>query len=54
MRLIKNEKEIRDFLSVLRDRAAGGSPEIEQRVRAMLDDVKKHGDRAVRKYTETV
>jgi len=53
MRLIKNEKEIRDFLSVLRDRASGGSPEIEQRVRAILDDVKKHGDRAVRKYTKT-
>ncbi len=53
MRLIKNEKEIRDFLNVLRDRAAGGNPEIEQRVRAILDDVKKHGDRAVRKYTKT-
>jgi histidinol dehydrogenase len=53
MRLIKNEKEIRDFLNVLRDRAAGGSPEIERRVRAILDDVKKHGDRAVRKYTKT-
>ena len=53
MRLIKNEKELQDFLNVLRDRAAGGSPEIEQRVRAILDDVKKHGDRAVRKYTKT-
>ena len=53
MRLIKNEKEIGDFLNVLRDRAAGGNPEIEQRVRAILDDVKKHGDRAVRKYTKT-
>ena len=53
MRLIRNEKEIRDFLSVLRDRASGGSSEIEQRVRAILDDVKKHGDRAVRKYTKT-
>jgi histidinol dehydrogenase len=52
MRLIRNEKEIQGFLSVLRDRAAGGSPEIEQRVRAILDDVKKNGDRAVRKYTK--
>jgi histidinol dehydrogenase len=53
MRLIKNEKEIRDFLNVLRERASGGSPEIERKVRAILDDVKKHGDRAVRKYTKT-
>jgi len=53
MRLIKNEKEIQDFLKVLGDRASGGSPEIEQRVRVILGDVKKHGDRAVRKYTET-
>ena len=53
MRLIKTEKEIRDFLNVLRDRASGGSPEIEHGVRAILDDVKEHGDRAVRKYTKT-
>jgi len=51
MRLLKSEKEIRFFLNVLRDRAAGRSPEIEQRVRAILDDVRKHGDRAVWKYT---
>ena len=53
MQLIKNGKEIRDFLDVLKDRASGGSPEIEQSVRAILDDVKKRGDRAVRKYTKT-
>jgi histidinol dehydrogenase len=52
MRLIKTEKEIGNFLNVLRERASGGSPEIEQKVRAILDDVKKHGDRAVRKYTK--
>lgn len=52
MRLIKNEKEITDFLNILRERSSGGSREIEQRVKAILDDVKKHGDRAVLKYTK--
>ena len=53
MRLIKTEKEIGNFLKILRDRASGGSPEIEQGVRGILDAVKKNGDRAVRKYTKT-
>jgi histidinol dehydrogenase len=52
MRLIKTEKEINSFLTILRKRAAGASPEIEERVLTILDDVKKHGDRAVQKYTQ--
>jgi histidinol dehydrogenase len=50
MRILKNDREITAFLNALRERASGISLEIEQRVRSILDDVRKHGDRAVIKY----
>ena len=53
MKVIKNNKEIVAFCKVLRERASGSSPEIEQRVKAILDDVRKNGDRAVFNYTKT-
>jgi histidinol dehydrogenase len=51
MRRLKNKKEIDAFLKLLRERASGGSPEIEQKVREILDDVRNNGDKAVLKYT---
>jgi len=53
MRVIRTEQEKKAFLGRLRKRALGSSPEIEQRVRAILSDVRKCGDRAVLKYTRT-
>lgn len=52
MRTLKNKKEIDAFLKLLRERASGGSPEIEQKVREILDDVRNNGDKAVLKYTK--
>jgi len=52
MRILKTPEEIEAFFRILRDRASGVSQAIEQRVRAILDDVMKHGDRAVLKYTK--
>jgi histidinol dehydrogenase len=52
MRIIRNKKELADFLRVLKERASGVSPEIEQRVDAILGDVKINGDGAVLKYTK--
>ena len=52
MRIIRNKKELAGFLRVLKERASGVSPEIEQRVGAILGDVKINGDAAVLKYTK--
>jgi len=52
MRIIRNKKELDGFLRVLKERASGVSPEIEQRVGAILEDVKINGDGAVLKYTK--
>jgi histidinol dehydrogenase len=52
MRRLKNKKEIDAFLKLLRERASGGSPDIEQKVREILDDVRNNGDKAVLKYTK--
>ena len=51
MKILKNKKDVEDFLNLLRERAAGGSPEIEHKVRAILDDVKINGNKALLKYT---
>jgi histidinol dehydrogenase len=53
MRLIRTEREINAFFGLLKKRALGSSPEIDQRVRAILSDVRDYGDRAVLKYTKT-
>jgi len=52
MRIIRNNKELAAFLSVLKERASGINQEIEQRVKVILEDVRRNGDRAVLKYTE--
>ncbi len=51
MRIIKSNKEMAALLKLLKERAAGSKPEIEQRVKAILNDVRKDGDKAVLKYT---
>jgi len=50
MKIIKTKKNINAFLNVLKKRASGSSRKIEQRVKAILDDVRKNGNRAVLKY----
>lgn len=52
MRILKSKKEIDAFLKLLRERASGDSPEIEQKVREILNDVRNNGDKAVLKYTK--
>ena len=51
MRIIKNNKDVLAFLNVLRERGPGGSRDIEMKVKAILDDVRMNGDRAVLRYT---
>ncbi|MBE0426755.1 MAG: histidinol dehydrogenase [Nitrospirae bacterium] len=51
MRIIRKDKDIIAFLKILKERASGINYEIEQRVKAILDDVRSNGDKAVLKYT---
>jgi len=52
MRIIKSEKETLAFLQGLRERTPGASAQIEHRVKSIIDDVRKNGDKALLKYTE--
>src|SRR4030067_2624608 len=52
MRILKNKKDVNAFLKLLRERASGGSPEIEHKVRAILEDVRINGNKALLKYTK--
>lgn len=51
MRIIKNKKELEDFLKDLRKRASGLDTEVEKNVREILDNVRKKGDIALKEYT---
>lgn len=53
MRILKSDKEIAAFLNVLKNRACGGNQDIEQQVKEILHNVRRHGNRAVLKYTRT-
>jgi len=53
MKFIKSNKEIGDFLRTLKERALGINQDIEQKVKTILEDVKRNGDRAVLRYTKT-
>jgi histidinol dehydrogenase len=53
MRIIKKDRDILDFLKMLKRRTSGSSNEIEHRVKAILEDVRTKGDKAVLKYTRT-
>jgi histidinol dehydrogenase len=52
MRIINNNKQLQSFLKILRKRASGVSPDIENSVRDILADVRRKGDKAVSKYTK--
>ena len=52
MKILLSEKEMQSFFKVLRERASGRGQEVENRVRAILDDVRKTGDSAVLRYTK--
>jgi histidinol dehydrogenase len=52
MRVIRNKKDLSAFLNILKERASDTRPEIKESVRAIIDDVRKTGDRAVLKYTK--
>jgi histidinol dehydrogenase len=52
MKILRSKKDIGAFMNLLRERASGGSQEIEHKVKTILDDVRKNGDRALFKYTE--
>ncbi|MFH1704320.1 MAG: histidinol dehydrogenase [Nitrospirota bacterium] len=52
MKILLSKREMQSFLKVLRERASGRGQEVENRVRAILDDVRKTGDRAVLRYTK--
>ncbi|OGW37060.1 MAG: histidinol dehydrogenase [Nitrospirae bacterium RBG_13_39_12] len=51
MRVIESNREISAFLKILKNRASGIGHDIENRVKTILDDVRKNGDRAVLKYS---
>jgi histidinol dehydrogenase len=51
MRIIRKKKEITAFLKTLKERALGINQEIEQRVKFILEDVRRNGDKAVLQYT---
>ncbi|MEW6418850.1 MAG: histidinol dehydrogenase [Nitrospirota bacterium] len=53
MRIIKNNKELIALLKALKERALGSNQDIEQKVRTILEDVRRNGDSAVLKYTKT-
>jgi histidinol dehydrogenase len=52
MKILKSKKDVGGFLKLLRKRASGGSPEIEHKVRAILEDVRINGHKALLKYTK--
>ena len=52
MKILKTLKATEAFLALLNARASGVNRVIEQRVRGILDDVRKDGDSAVLKYTK--
>lgn len=52
MRLLKKNSEINRFLTLLRRRAAGASPEVLASVQSILAEVRARGDKAVAEYTK--
>jgi histidinol dehydrogenase len=52
MRVLTEKKDIGRFLDILKKRASGGSPAIENAVRRILGDVRKKGDKALYEYTK--
>lgn len=51
MNIIRNSRDLRSFFETLQSRNAGGDASVEQTVRSILEEVKRHGDPAVMNYT---
>ena len=53
MKVLK-ERQLETFIEKLKRRSSvsGGMDDIQETVRKIINDVRKRGDRAVRKYTE--
>jgi len=52
MKILRTKKEIDSFLSRLRQRAKGASPEIVKKTSQILDSIRKRGDRALLEFTK--
>ncbi|MCG2722671.1 MAG: histidinol dehydrogenase [Thermodesulfovibrionales bacterium] len=52
MKIIRTRKERGVFFSILQTRASGVNRTIEEKVRTILDDVRRHGDKALYAYTK--
>jgi len=52
MKIIRTRKERDVFFSALQTRASGMNRTIEEKVRTILDDVRRHGDKALYAYTK--
>lgn len=52
MKLIATKKQLDAFLQILKQRGAGVNETILSRVKKILDDVRREGDRALIRYTE--
>lgn len=53
MKILDNDRQIQLFLKLLRKRSTGiGAEDIENTVRSILNHVRKHGDKAVIRYTK--
>ncbi len=51
MRILRTEKEKSRFISRLMNRSSEPPEDVQRRVKKILDDVKRYGDRALIKYT---
>jgi histidinol dehydrogenase len=51
MKIINKDREFLEFLVSLRSRSSSDNRAVEKAVRTILDDVRKNGDEAVRRYT---
>jgi len=52
MRILKKSGDINNFFLLLRKRASGGTGRVDAKVRRILSDVRKDGDRSVIAYTK--
>jgi len=52
MKILRTKKEIDSFLSRLRQRAKGASPEIVKKTSQIFDSIRKRGDRALLEFTK--
>jgi histidinol dehydrogenase len=51
LKVLRDRKEIADFIEVISGRGGGNNSEVEKTVLEIMKDVKENGDSAVKKYT---